>query len=201
VSQLKNKMMIKKNVYVFLFEGFSDWEIAYITPELQKSEKIELKYFSMDGQSVKSMGGLKCMPDFAAEQIDLNEISLLILPGGAAWETNAINGIDKIIEKLNADNKTIGAICGATTFLAEKGYLDTTKHTSNALFYLQNFAKKYKGEKKYEDVLAVTDKNLITANGIAPIEFAREVFKSVALYDEKAIEKWYQLFKNGIWTE
>ena len=66
---------------------------------------------------------------------------------------------------------------------------------------IKNFAKKYKGEKKYEDVLAVSDKNLITANGIAPIEFAREVFKSVALYDEKAIEKWHQLFRNGIWTE
>jgi hypothetical protein len=38
-----------KNIYIFLFDGFSDWEIAYLAPELKKSEKINLKYFSIDG--------------------------------------------------------------------------------------------------------------------------------------------------------
>lgn len=193
--------MTKTNVYVFLFKGFSDWEISYLTPELEKSDKIELKYFSIDGKSVRSMGGLNIMPDYAIDQIDSSQISVLILPGGSAWENNAIIGIDEILEKLNADNKTIGAICGATIHLARRGFLDNTKHTSNALFYIQNFAKNYKGNNNYLDQLAVTDKNLITANGIAPIEFAREVFKKVELYSENEIEKWFQLFKNGIWTE
>jgi len=34
-----------ENVYIFLFNGFSDWEIAYLTPELRKSEKNSLKIF------------------------------------------------------------------------------------------------------------------------------------------------------------
>ena len=193
--------MVKKSVYVFLFNGFSDWEISYLTPELQKSEKIELKYFSVDGKSVKSMGGLNITPDFSIDQFDASQISALILPGGTAWETNSIKGIEKLIEELYAKNKVIGAICGATTFLAQMGYLDNVKHTSNALFYLQNFAQNYKGENNYEDVFAVTDNNIITANGIAPIEFAREVFKKIELHNEYDIEKWFQLFKNGIWTE
>lgn len=193
--------MTKKSVYIFLFNGFSDWEISYLTPELQKSKKIELKYFSIDGKNVKSMGGLNITPDYSIDQINESQISVLILPGGTAWENNSIDGIDKLIGKLKTENKTIGAICGATTYLAQKGYLDNIEHTSNALFYLQNFAKKYKGENNYKDELAVTDKNLITANGIAPIEFAREVFKNIELHNEKDIEKWFQLFKNGIWTE
>ena len=193
--------MTKKNVCIFLFNGFSDWEISYLTPELEKSEKIELKYFSIDGKSVKSMGGLNITPDYSIDQINSSQISVLILPGGSAWENNSINGIDEMVEKLNAENKTIGAICGATTHLARKGYLDNTKHTSNALFYIQNFAKNYNGTDNYKDQLTVSDKNLITANGIAPIEFAREIFKTVELYKEKDIEKWFQLFKNGIWTE
>ncbi len=193
--------MTKKSVYIFLFNGFSDWEISYLTPELRKSEKIELKYFSIDGKSVKSMGGLNITPNFSIDQIDSSEISVLILPGGLAWENNSIKGIDEIVEKIYAENKTIGAICAATTYLANKGYLDNTEHTSNALFYLQNIAKKYNGTANYKDWLAVSHKNLITANGIAPIEFAREVFQNVELYDEKDIEKWFQLFKNGIWTE
>ncbi len=193
--------MAKESVYVFLFDGFSDWEISYLTPELKKSDKIELKYFSIDGKSVTSMGGLNITPDFSVGEISSNDISVLILPGGSPWENNSIKGIDEIVKKLYYENKIIGAICAATTYLANKGYLDNIEHTSNALFYLQNMAKEYKGKANYKDQLAVTDKNLITANGIAPIEFAREVFKKVALYDEKSIEKWFQLFKNGIWTE
>ena len=55
----------------------------------------------------------------------------------------------------------------------------------------------------YVSKLAQTNnlKKVITANGIAPIEFAREIFKTVELYNEKDIEKWFQLFKNGIGTE
>lgn len=125
----------------------------------------------------------------------------MILPGGSAWENDAINGLGKLVETLNNKNKIIGAICGATTYLAREGYLDHLAHTSNALFYLQNFAKTYNGEKNYKDDLAVTDKNFIMANGIAPIEFTREVLKKLELYEEKDIEKWFQLFKNGVWIE
>lgn len=192
--------MTKKNIYIFLFDGFSDWEISYLTPELQKSEKVTIKYFSIDGKNVKSMGGLNIVPDFSIDQIDSNEISVLILPGGLAWENDSIAEIDELIEKLNTENKIIGAICSATTYLARKGYLENVKHTSNALYYLQNFAKNYNGKEYYKDELAVAEKNIITANGIAPIEFAREVMKKVKLYEENKIEKWFQLFKNGIWT-
>ncbi|QSE98697.1 type 1 glutamine amidotransferase family protein [Fulvivirga lutea] len=189
------------SVYIFLFTGFSDWEISYLTPELQTSEKIDLKYFSVDGKPIKSMGGLTIMPDYSIEQVTPDQISLLILPGGAAWEDNSITGIDELTEKLHTENKTIGAICGATTYLARKGYLNNLNHTSNALFYLQNFAKEYNGANNYVDELAVTDQNLITANGIGPIEFAREVFKKVDLHSEEKIEKWFKLFKNGEWSE
>lgn len=193
--------MTKTSVYIFLFNGFSDWEISFLTTELQKSEIIDLKYFSIDGKSVKSMGGLNITPDYSIDQIKSSQISAIILQGGTAWENDSIIGINELIEKLDAENKTIGAICGATTYLAQRGYLDNVEHTSNALFYLQNFAKKYNGKDNYKEKLSVTDKNIITANGIGPIEFACEIFKKLELYSEQDIEKWFQLFKNGIWTE
>ena len=196
-----NKNTNTENVYVFLFNGFSDWEIAYLTPELRKSKKIVLKYFTLDGQEIISAGGFKIIPDLSIEELNPAEISVLILPGGTAWEENSIKGIDNLVETLNSNKKTIGAICGATTYLGQKGYLDGVKHTSNALGYLQYIAPNYKGEKKYQPDLAVTDGNIVTANGTAPIEFAREIFGKINLNSEKEIEKWFQLFKNGIWTE
>jgi hypothetical protein len=45
---------------------------------------------------------------------------------------------------------------------------------------------------------AVADENIITATGVAPIEFAREIFRAIELYDEENLEKWFQLFKNGV---
>jgi len=196
-----NKNTNTDNVYIFLFDGFSDWEIAYLTPELRKSEAINLKYFTVDGLEVISAGGLKIIPDLSIKELNSSKISVLILPGGTAWEEKSIKEIDNLVETLNSEKKTIAAICGATTYLGQKGYLDAVKHTSNALEYLQYIASNYKGEKKYQADFAVTDENIITANGIAPIEFAKEIFRKINLNSEKDIEKWFQLFKNGIWTE
>jgi len=192
---------MKKKIFVFLFDGFSDWEIAYLTPEIKKNEKFELIYFSHNGKSVLSMGGLHILPNISLEEINSNEVEMLILPGGTAWEKGENNFIDSFVNELFIKEKTIASICGATIYLARKGLLNNLKHTSNDLHYLKGVAPEYLGEESYINSLAVTDKNLITANGIAPIEFAREIFTKLKLRSDNDIEKWFQLFKNGIWSE
>ncbi|MTI33019.1 type 1 glutamine amidotransferase family protein [Xanthovirga aplysinae] len=193
--------MKSENIFILLFNGFSDWEISYLTPELNKSEKCKIRYFSIDGSEITSMGGLKVKPDLSLEDIEISEVSALVLPGGEAWEKNEIKGINILIQNLNVDKKIIAAICTGTTFLGQHGYLDNISHTSNDINYLKAIAQNYKGENNYENTTAVTGENIITANGTAPLEFAREIFAKINLYSEKDIEKWFQLFKNGIWTE
>jgi len=190
-----------KNVYIFLFDGFSDWEISYLAPELVKSENVNLKYFSIDGLEITSMGGLKIIPDLSIQELEIDTVSALILPGGSAWEKKSIRGIDNLVEKLYIQNKTIASICSATTFLGQKGYLDTINHTSNALDYMKYISPEYKGENYYQSDLAVSHKNIITANGFSPIEFAREIFIALELKSNEEIEKWFQLFKHGVWVD
>ncbi|MCD7972392.1 MAG: glutamine amidotransferase [Candidatus Azobacteroides sp.] len=192
---------MKKKILIFLFDGFSDWEIAYLTPEIKKSEKFELIYFSRNGESVESMGGVHVLPDTSLNAIHTDEVEMLILPGGTAWEKGENSFIDFFLSDLFMKKKPIAAICGATIYLGQKGLLNDLKHTSNDLHYLKGVAPEYSGEKNYINSLAITDKNLITANGIAPIEFAREIFTKLQLHSDKEIEKWFQLFKNGIWSE
>ena len=191
----------KKKIYVFLFDGYSDWEISYLTPEIHKSEKYELIYFSENGNVVTSMGGLQVKPTTTLDKLKFEEIDLLILPGGTAWEKGENKAIQKITADLFKTGKPIAAICAATTSLGQLGILNDLKHTSNDLNYLKSVAPDYAGDENYQSSLAVTDKNIITANGIAPIEFAREIFKLIGLYNDEKIEKWFQLFKNGVWTE
>ncbi len=58
--------------------------------------------------------------------------------------------------------KLLAAICGATGFLAENGYLDNVRHTSNDLeHYLKQYAPHYKGDAHYVKQHAVTEGNLI----------------------------------------
>lgn len=190
-----------KKICVFLFEGFADWEIAYLTPEINKSKQFSLVYFSKDGNLVKSMGGLEVKPDFSLSELKSEEIDLLVLPGGVAWEKREITIIDNLIKELVESKKSIAAICGATFYLGQLGILNKLNHTSNDLGYLKAVVPEYNGEENYQNKLAVTDQNIITANGIAPIEFAAEIFRKIKLKSETEIEKWFQLFKNGIWSE
>ncbi|MBX2815636.1 MAG: DJ-1/PfpI family protein [Saprospiraceae bacterium] len=190
---------MKKRIYVYLFDGYSDWEIAYLTPELTRSDDHELIYFSEQGVPVKSMGGLHVHPDCSLSEVELEALQLLVLPGGTMWERENPTAIGELVLRVRGSKKAIAAICAATTFLAKAGVLDDIRHTSNDLGYLKAMVPEYQGEDQYQNALATTDQQVITANGIAPIEFAREVFKVVDLHDEVGREKWFQLFKNGIW--
>jgi len=89
----------------------------------------------------------------------------------------------------------VAAICGATAGLARAGRLDATAHTSNALAYLKGTG--YGGAERYVDAPAVRDGGLITAGGMAPIEFAREIFALLGVYEDETLEAWTQLYKTG----
>ena len=192
---------MKKKIYVFLFDGYSDWEISYLTPEIAKDERFDLVYFSETGNGVTSMGGLQVMPTTSLNELKIEEVKLLILPGGVAWEKREITAINNLVSELFKKGNTIAAICGATFYLGQLGILDNLNHTSNDLSYLKAVVPEYRGQENYQNKLAETDKNIITANGIAPIEFAAEIFKKIKLKPDDEIEKWFQLFKNGIWSE
>lgn len=192
---------MKRKIVVFLFDGFSDWEISYLTPEINKSEQFDLVYFSKDGNSVLSMGGLQVKPNASLSEINIEDLDMLILPGGTAWEKGEHKDLNQFAKAVFEKGKPIAAICAATAYLGQLGLLNELKHTSNDLSYLKGMAPQYQGEDNYLNSLAVTDKNIITAKGIAPIEFAREIFKTIELYSKPDTEKWFQLFKNGIWSE
>lgn len=190
---------MQHKMYVFLFDGFADWEISYLTPELNKSDRFDLVFFSADNQLVTSMGGLRIQPTTSLQDLNPGEIHTLVLPGGAAWEKGEINGMESLTKKVFEAGKPIAAICAATTYLGKLGLLNHLKHTSNDLNYLKEMAPEYTGSEYYQNQFAVTDQNIITANGIAPIEFSKEIFKAIRLYDDDYTERWFQLFKNGIW--
>jgi putative intracellular protease/amidase len=198
--QLSNNVTMENSkIYVFLFDGYSDWEPAYAMAEITKSDKYQLLTVAMDKRAIRSAGGLTVIPDLALNELDLGDAAMIILPGGTAWEEKKYREMVPILEDYVRHQGRIAAICSATTLLADMGVLDQVRHTSNAKLYLQQLSTLYKGATNYVEEPAITDRNIITATGTAPIEFAREIFKMLSLMDETRIEEWFQLFKNGIW--
>jgi len=56
---------------------------------------------------------------------------------------------------------------------------------------------KYKGAVLYQNQLAYTDGDLITASDVAPLEFACEILKKLNVYTPSVLDAWYHLPKTG----
>ena len=55
----------------------------------------------------------------------------------------------------------------------------------------------YAGQALYVDEPAVTDGNLITASGMAPVDFAQHILRRLDLYQPAVLDAWTGLFKTG----
>ncbi|WP_154892746.1 DJ-1/PfpI family protein [Paenibacillus illinoisensis] len=195
--------MQTKKVFLYVFNTMSDWEYGYLVAELNsgryfKKDVVPLKVITVGAnkEMITTMGGLSIKPEISLEECTLESGDLLILPGGTTWNEEIHQPILERIGQALELGTIVAAICGATEALANRGYLDTRKHTSNNLEYTKMVCPNYKGEKFYEmGSAAVSDTNLVTASGIAPLEFAMEVLKKLDVFAPDTLHSWYNLNK------
>ena len=76
----------KRTCYLFVFNGYSDWEPALAITGLNNYSDVAIKTFSLDGKSIESMGDIKVQPDLKMSDVHLTATDLLLLPGGELWE-------------------------------------------------------------------------------------------------------------------
>jgi putative intracellular protease/amidase len=192
------------NVFLYVLDTLADWEISFLIAEINsgrylkkgiKTPKIIKVGNNLD--AIKTMGGIEIIPDIDVNNMIIENGDLIILPGADTWQNgNNQKILDKIYSIINND-VVVAAICGATFALADNGLLDNKKHTSNNKDYLKMVCKNYKGENLFEDKPAVVDNNLITATGLAPLEFSYEIFKKTKLMENNTSEAWYNLYKTN----
>jgi putative intracellular protease/amidase len=191
----------QQDVYLFVFDSLSDWETGYAVaginhPRFQLNPgRYCVRTVSLRRTSVLTMGGIRIEPDLTLDSISPKDSAMLILPGGIVWDSGQNMEAVDVASVFLDSGVPVAAICGATAGLARGGLLDHRRHTSNAREYLA--ATQYRGASFYEDSLAVTDDNVITASGIAPVDFAQHIFRRLNLYTPKVLDAWYGLFKTG----
>lgn len=190
---------MKKIVYVIL-EQWADWELAYISSAVNMlgQDKFENKTVSLTKNAVTSIGGIKCLPDYGIETVP-SDFDAVILIGGMSWHNESALHIKPLIENCIKDGKVLGAICDACRFLGSIGALNGAKHTANDLNELKQYSA-YTNEQGFIHRQAVSDNNIITANGTATLEFAREILKALSAASEDQINGWYDFHKLGFYT-
>ena len=170
-----------KKICMYLMNGMADHEHGYLLTALssQIKPKYEFCTVALTKEPIVTMGGLKIIPDYV-----LNKEQEIIL---------------NLAVELLKRNILVAGICGATLGLASKGLLDERIHTSNIEFLLTNFVKSYKGIKNYKnDVVAVSDKNLITASSAGSLLWAKYILENLEIFSKTAIESWYKYYNLGI---
>ena len=190
---------MKKQVLFVLLGQFADWEAAYLSSALYMlgNGQYEVKTVSLSTDMVTSIGGLRVMPDYSVHSVPA-DYEALILIGGMSWRNEDAGKIKPLVEKCVADKKVLGGICDASAFLGTVGVLNGVRHTGNDLVDLKQWAgASYTGEELYMMQQAVSDRNIITANGTAALEFAREVLLALKAAPEDKIMEWYNFHKLG----
>lgn len=190
-----------REVLLFITDGFSDWEASYATAEINKpSTGYCVKTIAVDAEPKTSMGGLRVLPDYSLPTYVPNEdTAMLIIPGGTGWREKHNQQACVLVDFCFSQAIPVAAICDATTFLGRYGYLDQHKHTSNSLVSLQEAAPDYKGEQLYLEAQSVRDRELITANGTAAVEFTKHILDLLEVYQGESLEEWYNFFKHGLY--
>jgi len=194
---------MKNTVYLYVFDTMADWEIGYLTAELNSGRYYkkglapsQIVTVGLEKTPVTTMGGLKVLPDMKLDECSIENIDALILPGGNTWTEAIHQPILDIAKKCLEEGIWVAAICGATMGLAQAGLLNSRPHTSNDLEYLKMICPNYTGKGYYKMESVVTDGKLITASGIAPLEFSVHVLKALGVLSSQTLDAWYSLNKS-----
>ena len=155
------KEFIMKKVFLFLATGFEETEAVATTDVLLRGG-IETVTVSITGNNlVEGAHGISVKADKLFEEVDFNEGTMLVLPGGmpGASNLNTHEGLKKHILEYVEEGKHIAAICAAPLVFGELGILKDKKSTC-----YPNFEPYLKGAVLREDGV-VQDGKIITGKG------------------------------------
>jgi putative intracellular protease/amidase len=190
--------MPDKAVHLLVVEGFADWEPAHAVAELRRQGQYRVESVGLTRAPVQSMGGLRVLPSTTIAELDPEDVAVFILPGGDRWESTPVEPqLEAALKALDARHIPIAAICAATVAIARIGLLRGRLHTSNGLQYLRSQVAGYAEAANYVDAPAVRDRGLITASGLADVEFARELLEELDVLgvDDRAL--WATMFRSA----
>lgn len=166
---------MKKPTLGFLIaDGFEDIEL-FSTIDICKRGGINCILYSVDNlEESTSAYGIKILIDNPFNELKLNLIDGLVIPGGPAVDKlNNYLDVHSVIRDFHQSNKLIAAICAGPTVLEKAKILKDVKVTC-----YPEVADQIKEGKVIKGKKVVKTKNIITADGPgSAIAFGLEIVK------------------------
>ncbi|MEY8488273.1 type 1 glutamine amidotransferase family protein [uncultured Parabacteroides sp.] len=195
---------MKKEVLFLILNDYADWEGAFLATSLNTGvmPDSEIKYVSKTVaptlEEVHSIGGFRTLPDYSFQNMP-SDYAALVLIGGMQWKSPEAEQVAPIVREALRQGKIVGAICNAASFMCAHGFLNNVKHTGNTLAQLKLWGEaNYTNEAGYVEQQAVSDKNIVTANGTGHLEFTRELQILLQADSIDRINGAYDFYKNGL---
>lgn len=195
---------MNNEILYILLPDYAAHEVVYLSQAIASDEqslktcpKYVNKVVAPTMEEIKSIGGFRTLPDYSFDTMP-DDYAALVLIGGFGWSTAIADKVVPIVDKAVKNGKIIGAICNAASFLAKYGFLNDIRHTGNGLEQLELWGEaNYTNAAMYVHEQAVSDKNIVTANGSAALEFARELLLLLENDTPERIEMYYQFYRQG----
>lgn len=115
-------------VYILLGEGFEEME-AVIPADLLRRAGVEVALVGLEERSVLGGHGITVLADLTLDQVDMESMDLLLLPGGLGGVASIQMNLFAmaLIQKAYDHGCYVAAICAAPTLLAHLGLTDRRK--------------------------------------------------------------------------
>jgi putative intracellular protease/amidase len=189
---------MKSLVHLLVFDGFADWEPALACAEINKAPRFEVRTVGFSGETVRSMAGLRIVPDLPLQTLSAADSTLLIVPGGDMWEDVEDERVSALLRRFSSADVPIALICGATIAGARAGLLNGRLHTSNFDGYLERHSHGYRGKSFYRHTPAITDQKIVSASGMGSVEFAYEIIRMLGIYNSADLALWLAVYQQKV---
>lgn len=158
---------------ILLYPRFSEYELSVIISILTQANHPKI-FIGLNDQAVKGEAGLTCLPETTIDNINIEMLQSLVLPGVDDFQ----HLIDKeplfqFIRRVYEQDAVIGAISSAPFLLAKSGILLDRYYTTGISKQAREFLGVF-SEKGFVDAPYVFDKGILTAQGAYFIDFANK---------------------------
>lgn len=196
---------MKNNVLFVLLDKYAEWEAAPLAAALNSGvtplgdTRYTTATVAPTADAVSSIGGFSTLPDYDFDSMP-QDYAALVLVGGMSWDKPEAGRIEELVARALREGKTVGAICNGASFMAAHGFLNDVAHTGNGLDQLRLWGgERYTNPEGFIERQAVADGSIVTANGSAGIEFAREMLLALEADTRENIDAWYDFNKHGLY--
>lgn len=180
-------------VLCYIYEGMADYEITLLLHYLKNIGNRKIVTVSENKQVITGQTGLRFVADVSIEELNtpkaLEEYEALVIPGGPI--NNEQNAICDIVSEMEKRGKLVAAICFGPQFLARAGVLETHAYTTSCKeeMLANSGCKDPFQREKWIDTRCVIDRNVITAQGHAFVDFAEAVCDYLQIFENQEQKK------------